>query len=314
MGQGQYGAVSSEIMRNNYVFICLLLVSIACFAQPQQTASGAAADREKLNVLHRRVSEKDYSVFSEAKELPGSISVPFIWFYARAQGADPQVRPIALDALKHVHGFKEYFQKELAKITDQEGDPWGEHEILIAIGNLEAAEVLAPYLFDFRVPPSQGDVGGAVYNFGAAWALSQMHFADAPTSEDPSKYGPEEDIAWQKWAIAHKMMPKEWEARIGVPNWQYKIDPNRQRRLGRNGQMPDPGDAKRVGPPSPGNPGISQQEGRATNPTAPIGTVDKTGESTPLPGGWALWGGIAAVLAAAAGWLLFRAKGKARKG
>jgi hypothetical protein len=36
-------------------------------------------------------------------------------------------------------------------------------------------------------------------------------------------------------------------------------------------------------------------------PTAPIAAADSAGENGPLPGGWALWGGIAAVLAAAAG-------------
>jgi multidrug transporter EmrE-like cation transporter len=40
--------------------------------------------------------------------------------------------------------------------------------------------------------------------------------------------------------------------------------------------------------------------------------MSKAGESTPLPGGWALWAGIATVLAAAAGWLLFRSKGKGK--
>lgn len=42
----------------------------------------------------------------------------------------------------------------------------------------------------------------------------------------------------------------------------------------------------------------------------PIAVVAQAGESSPVRGGWALWAGIAAVLAAATGWLLLRGRGK----
>jgi len=78
-------------------------------------------------------------------------------------------------------------------------------------------------------------------------------------------------------------------------------------------------DAKRVWPPKPGEkPGApntpKQPDGTASKPSgsAPLATVDKAGERTPLRGGWALWAGIAAVLAAAAGWLWLRSKGKGK--
>jgi hypothetical protein len=76
-------------------------------------------------------------------------------------------------------------------------------------------------------------------------------------------------------------------------------------------------DAKRVWPPKPGDkPGVpsvpTQQGGIASkpDPSVPVAAISKAGEPSPLPGGWALWGGIAAVLAAAAGWLWLRSKGK----
>ena len=72
-------------------------------------------------------------------------------------------------------------------------------------------------------------------------------------------------------------------------------------------------EAKRVWPPKPGDkPGVpsapTQQEGTASKPNALISAAAKSGESTPLPGGWALWAGIAAFLATAFGWLLLRSK------
>ena len=76
-------------------------------------------------------------------------------------------------------------------------------------------------------------------------------------------------------------------------------------------------DAKRVWPPKPGDkPGVpsapTQQDGTASKPnaTVSVAAVDKVGENTPLPGGWALWVGIATLLAAVAGWLLFRSNRK----
>jgi hypothetical protein len=83
----------------------------------------------------------------------------------------------------------------------------------------------------------------------------------------------------------------------------------------------NPENAKRVWPPKPGDgSGVPStfppQDGTANKPngSAPLASMDKAGESTPLRGGWALWTGIAVILAAAAGWLWFRSKGKGRKG
>lgn len=63
-----------------------------------------------------------------------------------------------------------------------------------------------------------------------------------------------------------------------------------------------------------GNSRSPEESGSASklNASAPVAIVGKAGESTPLPGGWALWAGIATLLAAAAGWLLLRSKRKKR--
>lgn len=69
--------------------------------------------------------------------------------------------------------------------------------------------------------------------------------------------------------------------------------------LGRNAGAP-PAPPRRVGPPP---------EPTATTPVAAAGNA---GESLALPGGWGLLAGIAALLTAA-GWLIFRGRGKGRK-
>jgi hypothetical protein len=56
-----------------------------------------------------------------------------------------------------------------------------------------------------------------------------------------------------------------------------------------------------------------QKDASGSDPNSSTAVVT-AGESTPLPGGWGLWAGIAALLAAAAGWLWLRSKGKGGKG
>ena len=240
-------------MKQCYLFVCGLLISVACSAEPRHTAPDNTALREKLRELNQRVSERDYSAFTEAAELPGSSSVPFLWSYARTRGDDPQEQSKALEAIKHVHGFKNYLQERITEITEKQRDPRQEFEILGTIGNLEAAEVVAPYLFDFRMPAHSGDSSVDIYNFSAAWTLGAMRLADSPTSASPEKYGPEEHVAWQKWAITHQMVPKEWNARVGLPDWQYRLfaakrqidaEMRKNASQGNEQQLPDPNDAK----------------------------------------------------------------------
>ena len=60
-----------------------------------------------------------------------------------------------------------------------------------------------------------------------------------------------------------------------------------------SGTLPNPDDAKRVWPPAP----VDKPNGKTAIPPAALAIPAPTsGESVPLLGGWALWGGIAAVL------------------
>lgn len=186
--------------------------------------------RDKLHELDSRILAKDYTAFSEAVDLPGERAVRFIWPYVLSATVNPETQPRAMEAIKRVHGFKADMRKKIAAITDQEMDPTSEFRILVAIGNREAAEIIAPYLFDFRFRTDDGKtLVGDAYNILAAGALSAMHFADPPTLKSPTKYGPAEHIAWQKWSATHGLVPKEWISLVGVPEWQYRREAERQK-------------------------------------------------------------------------------------
>ena len=63
--------------------------------------------------------------------------------------------------------------------------------------------------------------------------------------------------------------------------------------------LPDPSEARRVGPASPREQPKRDALGSSaskSNAPAPVAAVGKANESTPLPVGWALWAGIAAAL------------------
>jgi hypothetical protein len=299
-------------MRALLVLVIVLLNPLLPRLRAQQATTDPAI-RQKSSELQKRIDAKDYSAFDEARELPGENGLRFIWAYA--WGRDPETTRMAREALKQVHGFKEYFQEKMGRMADLEADLWTEFEMLGMIGNPEAVETVAPYLFDRRTV-HDGSRVVAAYNQEAAWAMGKMNLADAPVMGPSLEGGFQYVIDWQKWAIAHGIVPKEWSAKVGLSDWQNKalaIARQNIENFQKNEGHPvtDPGEARRIGPPKPGD-----KSGTADNPSgsAPLATMDKAGERTPLRGGWVLWAEVAAALAAAAGWLLLRSKGKGRKG
>lgn len=302
----------------NRHWFCILLFpvfSLPCSSQQQNNQSAETEIRQKIADLHLRIEKRDYTAFLDAVELNGISSVSFLWCYAHGGDPDPQTRPKALEAMKQIRGFKEYFQTEMTSITDRERDPWNEVQILTAIGNREAAEVIAPYLFDYRFPSAGDYVDGPIYNRLAAQALGKMHFADAPIPDASGGYAPEKLIAWQRWAIDHEMVPKEWASRVGIPEWQYKLAALELRLT--NGkpekdeqERTDPSDAKRVWPPNSQASAVDLgQNGGGVGSTATTAMIAKT---KPIARAWALWAGIVTVLAATGIWLLLRWRGSSR--
>jgi hypothetical protein len=299
--------------------VCLAVSAATVCAQPQQVSPENFAMKAKRHELDRRINEQDYTAFSEAIDLPGPMAVRFLWAYAHSDGWDPQARPKALEAIKRTHGFKEYYQQQLAEMVDKRENILRVEEILIAIGNEEAAAVIAPNLFACGMLMADGEMILEALNMDAAIVLGRMHFSDSPTSVDPHKYGPEENIAWQKWAIAHALVPKEWESRAGVPEWQYKIDPNMKRRQARGGRpppssegrgLPDPNDAIRVWPPK--SAANHEHSERAEQSAVSANVIVGVGKTPFFLSAWALWAGagIAAAVGAAAGIGILRRKRK----
>lgn len=270
------------------------------------------AIRGQLWELQQRIEQKDYAALFDAAKISGAAGVNFIWSYAHSNGADPQTRPKALEAIKHAAGFKEKFQARIASFTDRNLDPSNEVKILTAIGNREAAEVLAPYLFDYRIPGPENESTGIIYNRLAAQALGEMHFGDAPAPDvSTGYYGPEKLVAWQKWAISHGMVPKEWEARVGIPEWQYKLAAIEQNLFdsypdNREQKPTEDSDVKRISPIKRGaRAGSSEQERQGANSGSHPAT---TANAHSLTSGWLLCAEVAIVLAAVGGWMLFRSK------
>ena len=296
---------------------CILLFtvfSLVCSVQAQNDEAHKMALRQKFWAFQERIDEKDYTALFDAADLPGAAGVSFIWSYAHADGADPQTRPKALEAIKRAHGFKDSMQTKIGLITDREGDPTNAVEILTAIGNREAAEVIAPYLFDFRYPREGNHIDGRIYNDMAAQELGKMHFGDAPTPDGWGGYGPEKLIVWQKWAIAHAMVPKEWNARVGIPKWQYELAALEQRLRSpapeKSVQLqPDPSDARRVGSQKPDRSSEAfQRNSKTINSSAPRETLAAVDESGVMGVRWVVWGSVSTAFAVVAGWLFVRSR------
>jgi hypothetical protein len=71
--------------------------------------------------------------------------------------------------------------------------------------------------------------------------------------------------------------------------------------------LPNPEDAKRVGPPLP----VDKPHGSIGSPLAAVETPAPTsGEATLFSGGWAAWAGVATAFAAIAAWMVMRAHAK----
>lgn len=308
-------------MSRHHFTLILVLCTVAICAHALQGAPEEQAVNQQCNELSRRIDQGDYSAIHEAIQLPGSMAARFLWLYAHSDGADPQVRIKALEAIKLTHNFKDYYQQKLTDMAEKGEAPLRVYDILIAIGNHEAAAVVAPDLFECGTLTPDGKLSGKVLNMRAAWVFGKMHFPDAPSAVDPYEYGPDENIAWQKWAIAHGMVPKAWEARVGVPEWQYRTDPNRERREARASilhpsgdvkALPDPSESIRIWPPKPAT-GFDKSR-KAMETARPLVSSGAASETAQSRGGWALWAGIAAAVAATAGWLLLKRKGWGGKG
>jgi len=199
----------------------IILATFASYAsgQPGQKELDAALQAKKVVELERRVKQRDFSALADARKLPPETGIQFLLEQARFDPSDPDRRDRALLELRHVHGVKGFFEQRLATKDEYRRDPTRLFAALTAIGNDEAAEILAPYLFDFTIGNERE---ATAFNISAAVALGGMRLPDTPTTKRPSRYGLEDLIGWQKWAIKRQFVPATWTSRIGLPEWQIR--------------------------------------------------------------------------------------------
>jgi len=201
-----------------------ILLVLPAFAQ-QNVISGQQSLDAKMQKIGERVANGDYTAFSDATKLPTATAIQFLYIlYNRSGKTDPTRDEAAIDALRSVPGYADYFQQNMATMTAHGEVPVSDFEILKLIGTPEAASVIAPYLFDFKTTsPPDRDLAGESNVGDALWALKQMNLPDAPKTPSEASNSVVL-VAWQRWAIEKGFVPKEWSSRIGAPAWLLRMD------------------------------------------------------------------------------------------
>jgi hypothetical protein len=211
-------------MKPHLIFGCLVLLIASGFSQT--TGSVSEGDRAKFdNILDDvtgRVRGGDYKALNETAAMPASIAVPYLQFWTAPRNG-PALSNAAGAALSNVQGYAEYFRQDMARIVAQGSIPGDDFIALGCIGTQEAAEVVAPYLFDTTlITLNPGEPPDTL----AGWAetiLEQMKLSDAPKLGVPTPSAVAL-VAWQKWAISKGFVPKDWTSRVGAPDWMRRMD------------------------------------------------------------------------------------------
>jgi hypothetical protein len=184
-------------------------------AAPRTDLPDNQTDGAPLSELANRIEQGDYRAFSEAARRPRQTAVAFLNHYIQnVSKSSPQYKK-AIEALKTVAGTEEYYQQQLAEAARKGGVDEDAFEMLSLIGSPKAAAAVAPYLFDFTTVPV-GDGFSSTNALSATLALTQMGITDGPTERRESISDLDDIVAWQKWAIRNDLVPKEWNARVGL--------------------------------------------------------------------------------------------------
>ena len=137
---------------------------------------------------------------------------------------------------------------------------------------------------------------------GSAFEMVTDFFFDYGTSEDVQMM---KELAVRRPYLLPSLQTSYEHQSRKVPAQQQPGDTDAAKVL------PNPEDAKRVGPPPP----VDKPHGGIASPLPAVETPALTsGEATLFSGGWAAWAGVAIALAAIAAWMVMRSHAKRERG
>ena len=199
-----------------------ILITLSSRAADQPASQAYQAE---LTNISQRVRSGDYQALFDAAKLPASVAVPYISGWAGwGPGPRPPTDQSARAALQEVAGYADFLREDIAKASAEGRVPGYDFNTLEEIDTPEAAQVVAPYLFDVKtVTPPNGDLQGDS-NVGAALlTLQRMNIPNAPKISSEASNSAVL-IAWQRWAIANGLVSKGWSSRVGAPSWLLALD------------------------------------------------------------------------------------------
>jgi hypothetical protein len=211
------------------IFSAFMALSLG--VAPKALTQVADSDDLKLQSIRQRAFQNNQPhVLAEAVILPPEVALPFLsrclQVYRNEKG--PFFKE-ALSAIETVDGYEQYFAAKLDAASKSGGVDNESFEILSLIGTPKAQAVIAPYLFDFAMTPSNGHTLSEVNALSAAFSLGNMNLRDAPTKVRPDSYKSKDITAWQEWAIDRGLVAHSQKAH--VPGWLIEIE----------SQVPTPG-------------------------------------------------------------------------
>jgi len=257
-------------------FLCVALSQVALAVERSFPSSATASEKAILDNITDQVNSGNINALYDTAQVRTPVAIQYLYLWI-GFGRTPQQERTAAAAMAQLSGYADYLQQDIADASSQ-GEVSGiDFEILGMIGTTAAAKVAAPYLFDQRTI-SYGTPSGLkpgetpvdipqVDNFcGAAkLALEQMNLPGSPKIT-PDMSNSAEVVAWQKWVIAQGLVPKEWESRVGAPEWLLRLD------------------AAEATLPSPSRAAISAQQNQSLSPGGSTAGSVGAASISPSPG------------------------------
>lgn len=191
---------------------------------PSPASALSEEGQKKFDSYSARIVRGDETVFAEISEFPPEVVVPYLASKINLNDPSSERYRIVGQALRGVRGIDLYLKSRLETATAAGRVDVEAFGLLAAMGGEKAAEIVAPYLFDFTATPMHGDQLSEVNFEAATFALSRMQLPDMPTKRAPVLYSTEDFVAWQKWAVDRGFVPKTWRSRVGSEEMKQKLE------------------------------------------------------------------------------------------